>query len=192
MKTAAGAGLLPFLSILPVTTPTPPDFHEEQRFRQPWIWLLIFGIAALQWWGWVQQIWLGQPFGDNPAPDWMMWLFWAIFGIGFPLFFRALRLVIDVGTDGIKLRYWPLTQRHISFEQIAHCQVEQDYHPLTRYGGWGIRGVGKDRAYSVSGKQGVRLTLHNGDRLVIGTPRAGELALAVEAHLPPEARRILQ
>lgn len=36
-------------------------FHEEQRFRQWWIWLLVLGVAALQWWGYVQQIVLDRP-----------------------------------------------------------------------------------------------------------------------------------
>lgn len=121
-----------------------------------------------------------------------MWLFWAAFGIGLPLFFRALRLVINVRTDGVQVRFWPLVQRDISFEQIVRCQVERDYHPLTRYGGWGVRGSAKDRAYGISGKQGVRLTLQNGNQIVLGTPRAEELALAVEAHLPATARGLSQ
>ena len=170
-----------------MTSTIAPDFHEEQRFRQPWIWVLVLGIAALQWWAWRQQIWLGQPFGDNPAPDWMLWLFWAAFGIGMPLFFLVLRLVVEVEADGVTLRYWPLMQRHIYFRQIARCQVEQDYRPLTRYGGWGIRGLGKDRAYSVAGQQGVRLALHDGSRLLIGTQRPDELALAIDVHLAATA-----
>ncbi|MCA9870553.1 MAG: hypothetical protein KC487_09290, partial [Anaerolineae bacterium] len=62
----------------------PVLFREEQRFRQSWIWLLILFVAGLQWWGFIQQIIFGQPWGDNPAPDWMMILFWLLFGIGMP------------------------------------------------------------------------------------------------------------
>jgi hypothetical protein len=47
-------------------------FREERRFRQWWLWLLVGLVAALQWWGFLQQIILGQPWGDRPAPDWMM------------------------------------------------------------------------------------------------------------------------
>jgi hypothetical protein len=32
---------------------------------------------------------LGQPWGSNPAPDWLMVLFWLMFGAGKPLFFFA-------------------------------------------------------------------------------------------------------
>ncbi len=57
---------------------TIPWFREEQRFRQPWLWLLILFLVALQWWGFIQQIVLGQPWGNRPAPDWMMVLLWLL------------------------------------------------------------------------------------------------------------------
>ena len=158
------------------------SFHEEQRFRQPWIWALILGVAALQWWGWVQQILLGQPFGDNPGPDWMVWLFWLLFGIGLPLFFVYLRLLVEVREDGVWLRFIPLTTRVIPFEQIEQVEAV-DYKPLRQYGGWGIRGLGSNRAYNVSGSEGVRLRLRNGDVVVIGSRRSDALALAIDAGL---------
>lgn len=154
-------------------------FHEEQRFRQPWIWLVVLGVAVLQWWGWVQQILLGQPFGNNPAPDWMVWLFWALFGIGLPLFFVYLRLVVEVRDDGVWLRFVPLTKRAIPFEQIELVEAV-DYKPLRQYGGWGVRGLGSNRAYNVSGSQGVRLRLRGGDIVVIGSRRPQDLALAID------------
>jgi hypothetical protein len=157
-------------------------FREEQRFRQPWVWVLVLGVAALQWWGWIQQILLGQPFGDNPAPDWMMWLFWLLFGIGLPLFFLSLRLVVEVRADGVWLRFIPLTKRTIPFGEIERCEAV-DYQPVRQYGGWGIRGLGSNRAYNVSGSRGVRLYLRNGDVVVIGSQRAEALALAIDAGL---------
>jgi hypothetical protein len=157
-------------------------FHEEQRFRQIWIWVLILGVAALQWWGWVQQIVRGQPWGDNPAPDWMMWLFWLLFGVGLPLFFVWLRLVVEVDDQGVSLRFVPLTRRRIGFDEIERCEAT-DYQPLRQYGGWGIRGLGNNRAYNVSGREGVRLHLLGGDVVVIGSQRAADLALAIDTHL---------
>ncbi len=159
-----------------------PAFHEEQRFRQLWIWILILAIAALQWWGWIQQILLDQPFGDNPGPDWMVWLFWALFGIGLPVFFLYLRLVVEVNDEGVWLRYIPLTKRLIRFGDIERCEAV-DYQPMRQYGGWGIRGLGSNRAYNVSGSQGVRLHLRNGAVVVIGSQRAQALALAIDAGL---------
>lgn len=157
-------------------------FREEQRFRKLWIWALILFIAALQWWGWVQQILLGQPFGDNPGPDWLMWLLLVVFGIAFPIFFFSLRLVVEVNEQGVLLRFIPLSRRLIQFDEIERCEAT-DYQPLRDYGGWGIRGLGNNRAFNVSGNQGVRLQLRSGDVVLIGSQRAADLALAIDSGL---------
>ena len=62
-----------------------PRFREEQRFGQWWLWILVGSLVAMQWWGFYQQIVLGKPWGDRPAPDWMMVLIWLCFGIGLPV-----------------------------------------------------------------------------------------------------------
>ncbi len=81
-------------------------FREEQSFAKTWVMALVIMIAALMWWGFIQQIVLGEPWGSDPAPDWFMWLFWLIFGIGFPLGFLRMKLVIEVQPDGIQIRAW--------------------------------------------------------------------------------------
>ncbi len=80
------------------------------------------------------------------------------------------------------LRYVPLTRRLIPFDEIERSEAV-DYQPLRQYGGWGLRGLGSNRAYNVSGSQGVRLQLRNGDVVMIGSQRAAELALAIDARL---------
>lgn len=155
-------------------------FREEQRFRQWWIWLLVYGIAALQWWGFVQQIVLGKPWGNNPGPDWMVWLFWALFGIGLPVFFHVLKLTIEVTPEQIVVGYRPLTKRIIPLAQVDRVEA-RTYRPLREYGGYGLRGTGRHRAYNVSGNQGVELTLSDGRRVMLGSQRAAELALAIDS-----------
>ena len=159
---------------------TVPRYREEQRFRQWWIWLLIGLLAALQWWGFVQQILLGQPWGDRPAPDWMMILLWLAFGIGMPLFFLYLRLTVIVMDDVIDIHFRPLTRRTIPVADVIQVEA-RTYSPLREYGGWGIRGLGSNRAYNVSGNQGVELTLFGGRKALIGSQRAEELAQAIVA-----------
>jgi hypothetical protein len=159
---------------------TLPRFREEQRFHQPWLWLLILGLAALQWWGFIQQIVLGQPWGTNPAPDWMMVLLWLLIGIGMPLFFLYLRLIVVVTDEAIDIQFRPLTRRSIPVTDVTHVEA-RTYAPLREYGGWGIRGIGGKRAYNVSGKRGVELTLVDGRKVMIGSQRAGELAEAIGA-----------
>ena len=163
-----------------VTQTTSVRFREEQRFHQPWLWLLILGLAALQWWGLVQQIVLGQPWGNRPAPDWMVVLLWVLIGIGLPLFFLYLRLIVTVTDESIDIRFRPLTRRTIPITDVTHVEA-RTYAPLREYGGWGIRGWGGKRAYNVSGRRGVELTLVDGGKLMIGSQRANELAQAIAA-----------
>ncbi|MEL4024938.1 hypothetical protein [Lysinibacillus endophyticus] len=40
-------------------------FREVQWPRQIWIWVLILFIAAINWFGFIQQILLGIPFGNK-------------------------------------------------------------------------------------------------------------------------------
>jgi hypothetical protein len=154
-------------------------FREQQHFRQWWVWLLVLGVAALQWWGFMQQIVLGQPWGNNPGPDWMMWLFWLLFGIGLPLFFYMLALVVTVTPEHIVISYRPLTKRIIPLADIESVEV-RTYQALREYGGYGLRGSPRNAAYNVSGHQGVALILRDGRRVMIGSLRVGELALAID------------
>ena len=154
-------------------------YREEQRFSQWWIWLIVLGIAAMMWWGFVQQIVWKRPFGTNPAPDWMMWLLLVLFGIGLPLLFLSMKLVVVVGRQAVDIRFWPFVKREILFDEIAHFQV-RSYKAIREYGGWGIRGgSGKKMAYNVSGYEGVELILKDGRSVMIGSQRAEALAQAI-------------
>ena len=55
------------------------------------------------------------------------------------------------------------------------------YSPLVEYGGWGIRGWGKNVALNARGNRGVRLMLMDGRRVLVGSQRAEELAAALGA-----------
>ena len=158
-------------------------FREVQRFRQWWIWLIVYGIAALMWWGFVQQIILGRPWGTNPASDWMMWLIWLLFGIGFPIFFHSVKLIVEVDDEGVSVRYPPLATRQFDFADIERFEA-RTYKPVKEYGGWGIKGWSLNRiAYNVSGNQGVELTLRDGRQVMLGSQRPQELASAIAAGL---------
>jgi hypothetical protein len=140
---------------------SPALYHEEQRFRQWWVWLLVVAVAAIQWWALVQQIILGQPLGDNPLPDWAAWVLW-------------------VTADQVVIRYRPLTRRSISLADIQQATA-RTYKPIAEYGGWGLKGwSSRNIAYNVSGHQGVQLVLRDGRRVMLGSQRAEELAQAIE------------
>jgi hypothetical protein len=159
---------------------TPDRFREEQRFRQPWIWLLIGFVVLLQWWGFYQQILLGQPRGSRPAPDWLVVLFWLLFGIGLPLLFLYLKLVFTVTNESIDIHFRPLTRRKIPIAEVTHVEA-RTYSPIWGYGGWGIRGFSSNRAYNVGGNRGVELVLKDGRKVMIGSQQADNLARAIAA-----------
>ena len=163
-------------------------YQEVQKMRQvTWIMLIVFGIALLIFWGFVQQIILGEPWGTNPAPDWMMWLLLVAFGFGLPLFFLRLQLVLGVYTDHILIDYRPLTRREIPFSEINQAKARR-YDPIREYAGWGIKGWSSQKvAYNVKGKVGVELILHDGRRIMLGSQNAPQLELAIQTQLSNNA-----
>ena len=158
-------------------------FREQQRFTQVWLWVLLAVVVGVGWWAFVQQIILGKPFGNNPGPDWVVWLVWALIAVGVPLLFWALRLTVVVDRKGVHARYRPFVNRRIPFKDIESCEAVT-YRPIRDYGGWGIRWRPKRGwIYNVSGNRGVRLKFKNGKQLMIGSQRADELAQAIQAGL---------
>ena len=158
-------------------------YHEVQKFRQPIVWLAVAVVTLLMWWGFVQQIVFGAPFGDNPMPDVLLIVFWLTVGIGFPLFFYRGGLVTNVRQDGLSVRFGPFGGTHIAFDEIATAEV-REYKPLREYGGWGIRyGFGQGWAYNASGNKGIQLTLRSGKRVLIGSQRPHELMAILETRL---------
>jgi hypothetical protein len=103
----------------------------------------------------------------------------AIFGVGLPLFAYYAKLITDVLTDGVYLRFFPVSSRTIALNDIVTYEACQ-YSPLVEYGGWGIRfGRRKKRACTMGGNRGVELELGGGTRLLIGSQRPEELASAL-------------
>ncbi len=81
-----------------------------------------------------------------------------------------------IKTDGIYVKFFPfhMSFRHYPWDQI-HKSYVRKYNPILEYGGWGLRGLGKNRALNVSGNQGLQLELEGNKRLLIGTRKPDEL-----------------
>ena len=155
-------------------------FKEVQRFRQWWVWLLVLLVCSVSWYGFIQQIVLKKPFGNNPAPDPVMIMLWVIFGIFFPALFYSLKLVTEVRYDGLYVRFFPLQfhSQKISYGEIKSFEI-RTYSALKEYGGYGIRYGKKGKAYNVYGNKGIQLEFQDGKRLLIGTQRPEELLQAI-------------
>ncbi|GAJ41677.1 DUF6141 family protein [Saccharococcus caldoxylosilyticus] len=73
----------------------------------PWyVNTLVLIAAAVMWYGFIQQIIFGIPFGAKPASDTEMWGLFLLFGICFPLFFLSLKLVIKTEKEGLVIRFF--------------------------------------------------------------------------------------
>jgi hypothetical protein len=53
------------------------------------------------------------------------------------------------------------------------------YRPIRDFGGWGVRWAARGIVYHARGKHGARLVLASGERVLIGSQRADDLARAI-------------
>jgi hypothetical protein len=144
------------------------EFHEEQRFRESWLWLVI--AAAMAFGVWVVVSTPGAPLAAA--------LTVVVATAAVALLFVLARLETTVTNDAVIVRFhglWPT--RRIKLDDIA------EYAPM-RYtmwdsGGWGVHLGLAGMTYNVSGNEGVRFRVKNGRRVLVGTQRPAELAAAV-------------
>jgi hypothetical protein len=162
-------------------------FHETQRFRQPWLWMIVMGIfvpvVGLFGYGLWQQLVMGRPWGDRPASDaglLLVFAFVVLIAVGTSLLFVFARLDVTVTDDAVVIRFVPFHAkgRRIALSEIADAHTRK-YRPLAEYGGWGIRYGFSGMAYNVSGDEGVQLVLTSGKRILIGSQRSRELEAAI-------------
>lgn len=155
-------------------------FKERQHFRQPWLWVVIFGVAALFWGGFIAQVLLGGNFGSKPVSNVQLIILFVLMGIGLPWFFYSMSLTTVVRPGEIQVRLWPFHLRPVCVPLHTIRNYERiTYSPIRDYGGWGIRWGFHGRAFNMSGNEGVQLHFYNKKPLLIGSQRAGELLEAI-------------
>lgn len=151
-------------------TPQQSRFTETQAFAT-WVYglLLLIAIPSL----------LSLVWASAKAPN-VRWLLPAD-AFGFALAFNLLCQRTTVTETELTVTFGallPLYRRRIALREIASAEAVT-YSPLAEYGGWGIRGWGKNTALNARGNCGVRLTLRDGRRVLIGSQRPDELAAAL-------------
>ena len=151
-------------------------FHEEQRFRDSWLWLvvLIAFVAAVS-------LLVAAP--RPPARG----LIVAI-GVGAGAVLIGLaHLETTVTSDAIVVTFHGLWQtRRIALSDIS--KYAPMHYAIWDSGGWGIHFGFAGLTYNVSGNEGVHFRLKSGSQVLIGTQRPAELvsaiATAMAAHRP--------
>jgi Family of unknown function (DUF6141) len=152
-------------------------FREVQQFRQWWLWLvlapgpLLIGYRAYH----------SLILGTHPQPGKLQLFFWLVAGAGLPILLYSLRLVTEVRSDGLYLRFIPFHLSFLGFPANGIRSFEaRTYSPIREFGGWGIRYGWNGKAYNVSGNQGVQLELHDGKRILVGTQQPMEFVSAMK------------
>ncbi len=142
--------------------------------------MLVLIGPAISVWAIFQQLVMGSPFGNNPAPDYVLVVLVVIVGGGFPLFMYSTGLDTEVRDCGVRIRFRPFHRKWVvfGFESIQKAEAST-YSPLKDYGGWGIRYGRKGKAYNVSGNKGVLLTLRDGKNVLIGSKNHEVLCSAI-------------
>lgn len=150
-------------------------FSERQSFKQIWIWTLIFGINIFYICGLIRQVFLGHKFSDNPMSNTMIIVVMVLTFLPTLLFFY-IKLETEIKSDGIYVRFFPIHLRFkfYSWDNLNKTFVRK-YCPIGEFGGWGIRGLGKNRAFSISGNKGIQLVTKDGSKLLIGTTKPEEV-----------------
>ena len=159
-----------------------PHFREVQRFRQPWLWAVLLSGLAFLGFAIYSQVVERQPLGNHPASDSHLLLIGVLYLL-MVAWFALIALVTEVYDDFIRVQMlWMWVPKRIPFRDIKTAQAVT-YRPILEYGGWGIRRGTNGWAYNISGNRGVRLQYQNGKTFLIGSRRAEELALAIQARL---------
>lgn len=156
-----------------------PLFKESQRFRQPWLFVLLIIINIITLYPVIMQVVLGNELGNNPKNNGEYILLYAL-TIGISALLFVFRLDTEIRKEGISARLFPL---HRKFRRFAWADIQQtevrEYKPIREYGGWGIRFGKNGKAWNISGNKGIQLVFQNGKKLLIGTNR------------PEEAKKVL-
>ncbi|MCB0704028.1 MAG: hypothetical protein KDC34_01905 [Saprospiraceae bacterium] len=142
-------------------------FRETQKFNQIWIWVLLLSLSGAILWGIVRQVFLDKPIGPHPIPDIFLILL-LLLPLALMLLFRSISLTTTVEKDLVLIEFHPFATRIILEDEIAKHYI-RTYQPIREFGGWGLRIGIRRRAYTLSGKEGVQLELHNGHKILIGT-----------------------
>jgi hypothetical protein len=159
-------------------------FSETQRFKTWWAWGTVLALNILFLYAILQQLILGKPFGNKPAPDFVLVLV-ELFLLALLIFLITIKLQTSITGTGIGYRFSPFhfKERRIEWHELNDAYM-REYNSFHEYGGWGIRTgsakTGKAINTSASSNKGLQLIFSDGRRLLIGTARPGEVQAVLE------------
>ncbi len=139
-------------------------FEEEQRFNQWWLYAIFILVVAVLLIGIYKN---SDGFTNFHSPLLVLSLLAAAIPMVVILW---MQLITRIDNEGIRVKFSPLgfSEKFFSWNEIEQCYLRK-YNPLIEYGGWGIRGFGRKRAYNVSGNLGIQIVTRDKKTFLIGT-----------------------
>jgi len=100
--------------------------------------------------------------------------------VGIKLLMGGLTVLVKQTHVLVHLGSMPIIKKVIPFSEILDLESVR-YRPIVEFGGWGLRGAGKKRAWTSRGDQAVVLTLSEGRRLYVGSDHPRRLEERIRA-----------
>ncbi|MEI6766010.1 MAG: DUF6141 family protein [Bacteroidota bacterium] len=151
-------------------------FREVQKVRQWWIWAIV-GLLVLGY-GFIifERLVISSPFEPHVISIYNVF---ALGGIPLVIFIFTftMKLITEICDDGIYYKFFPFMLRYhfIPWNEIEKVYM-REYHPISDYGGWGIRfGSSHGKAFNVSGNWGLQIELKNGKKVLFGTQKRASM-----------------
>lgn len=142
------------------------QFNEKQHFTQIWVWILLTGLLISSLF----------PLFRKPNPSIISILIYTSPMVVIMILFAVMYLQTSINSEGISIQFNPFHRKPKVFKWNEINSIELlKYSPLFEYGGWGIRGIGDDKAYNIKGNIGLKIRFKNGKKILIGTQKPEEI-----------------
>lgn len=171
--------LSPFFFITKLNRKKMNVFLEKQFIKRWWLFMLILAIIVIG---------VGTAYYAtvNAEEDTALIVSIISLAITIPIVIALLSLRLQTRMDekGILTYFHPLgfTKKFYSWSEIKEVYV-RTYDPLSEYGGWGIRGLGRDkRAYIVQGNTGIQIITKHDEKFLVGTLKAEEAKKTIQQY----------
>ncbi|HMT52183.1 MAG TPA: hypothetical protein PKD16_06225 [Saprospiraceae bacterium] len=141
-------------------------FEEQQKTDSIWPLSLLAITSGINWL-------LYFKFGHDD----LSFFYMTMSSIGMLcLLLFALRLHTVVTDKTIRFKMFPFhwSWQEIAWHDVASSEI-RSYKPWSEYGGWGLRRGKSGKAYTISGKTGLQLTMKTGEKILIGTNQSEAL-----------------
>ena len=149
----------------------PGVLYKERTSFAWWVHVLIWGCLSIAVFAGLAGGGEGDVLQRSAAP--------VGIGLSIPLLFYGVFgfLNTEVSKTGIRLSWGPFgfIKKSISFESITKVEAVT-YRPLAEFGGWGIRGMGKKKAWTVRGNRAVRMEMKGEKVFYLGSDRPERIA----------------